>query len=52
VVPQPGTAGYTRLFAGEHRAYQPRSPRVKELAEQIRAERAGQVLKVQGAVGG
>jgi hypothetical protein len=52
VVPQPGTAGYTRLFAGEHRAYQPRSPRVKELAEQIRAERAGKVPKVQGAVGG
>lgn len=52
VAPQPGTAGYTRLFAGEHRAYKPRSPRVKELADQIRAQREQQAPKVEGGVGG
>lgn len=36
VVPDPGSAGYARLFCQTHAPYQPRSPRVAELAARIR----------------
>ena len=39
--PLPGTAGYARLFCQDHGAYQPRSPRVREVAEQERGSGPG-----------
>lgn len=38
--PQPGTAGYARLFGQEHAAYQPKSKEVAELLAQLRASHA------------
>ncbi len=38
--PEPGSAGYKRLFYGGHAPYRPRTPRVEELAGQIRHQRA------------
>lgn len=39
VAPDPGTAGYARLFDQLHGAYQPKSKVVKELSEQIAVAR-------------
>lgn len=36
--PQAGTAGYARLFAQEHPAYRPRSPRLHALAQRLASE--------------
>lgn len=41
VAPEPGSAGFARLFGQMHPAYRPRSKAVKELAEQIAAARGG-----------
>ncbi len=35
--PQAGTAGFARLYGQEHAPYVPRSPRVRSLADQLRA---------------
>lgn len=39
--PAAASTGYVRLFAQQHRAYRPKSERVRELAEQIAQERNG-----------
>jgi hypothetical protein len=39
--PLPGTAGYARLFCQDHGSYQPRSQRVRELAEEARSSGRG-----------
>jgi tetratricopeptide (TPR) repeat protein len=36
--PQPGSAGYARLFGERHAPYKPRSKRVQELAERVKRE--------------
>jgi hypothetical protein len=38
VAPEPGSAGYARLFCQPHPPYRPRSQRVAELADRIRDE--------------
>lgn len=39
VCPQPGSAGFLRLFCQEHSAYSPKSDAIKRLAAQVRQER-------------
>lgn len=46
VAPEPGTAGYARLFGQGHPAYQPRSKVVKELAEQLTGKASGAPTEV------
>ena len=38
--PDPGSAGYARLFCQPHPPYQPRSPRLEQALEQLRTQRS------------
>lgn len=41
--PQPGTAGYARLFGQDHGPYEPRSKEVRQFVEKLRARQATSV---------